>query len=176
MSKKLTPEQKAANKIEATEKREAAKKERQAQKLVERIEALKNQSRVTRIEIMIEWKSSRMYGSNPHLSAKIWGVDGFIGRMESTCSGCGYDKESTVIADVFNAYLKYKLFLVEDQKEKNPYGVHLLGERTTVPYYDGGIGADCYYDIAKFIGGEFKRTASGKTATAYEYIDNGSIK
>lgn len=176
MSKKLTEEQKAENKRIATEKREAAKKEREAQKLIEKIEKFKNQPRVTRIAIMIEWSDSRTWGSIPHLLAKVWGVDGFIGIMETTCSGCGYDKESTVIADVFNAYLKYKLFIVNDKKENKPYGVHLIGGYTEIPYYDGGIGTECYYDIAEFIGGTFKCTASGKRSTAYEYVDNGTIK
>lgn len=175
MSKKLTPEQKLENQRLATQKREALKIAKAIEKHALKLEKLSNQPRVTRIEMMIEWRSSRTWGSNPHLSAKVWGVDGFIGRMETTCSGCGYDKESTVIADVFNAYLRYKLFLVKDLKEKNPYGVHLKGERTEVPYYDGGIGTDCYYSISEFIGGTFKRTASGKTSTAYEYVDNGTI-
>ena len=101
-----------------------------------------------------------------------------------TCSGCGYDKESTVIAQIFNEFLKYKLYdetlrskwmaknnFYKDEDSK-PYGVHLPGEYT--PYYDGGIGTNCYYRIAEYIGGVFEHVASGKMFDVYRYTDNES--
>lgn len=173
--KKLTEEQKAENKRLRNEKRAEDKKIREAQKDAEKLQRMKDQTRVTRIEMSIEWRKSRTWGSNPHMTAKVWGEDKYIGTFNYTCSGCGYDKESTVIADVFNEVLRYKLFLVDGVKGV-PYGIHLPDKSRQFPYYDGGIGTDCYSSISEYIGGTFKRVASGKTFDAYTYTDNGTIK
>ncbi len=162
---KLTIEQKEANKLT----RKQAKKE--AAELA-RIEREKNQKTVREIKISIEWRKSRMYGNNPFLDAQIWFKDGSYESMTSTCSGCGYDKESTVIADVFNAFLKYKLYpplnkTDRDREDGPPYGIYINQNR----HYSGGIGTTCYYAIADAIGGKFENTASGKTYDAYKYTD-----
>lgn len=161
---RLTPEQKEANKKARQEARKQAKE-------LARIEAEKNQKPVKRIVISIEWKKSRMWGSNPHAEADITHKDGTHSRGFATCSGCGYDKESTVIADIFNNFLKYKLYhpsfmaLPDNRDNGLPYGIYLGNYR----HFSGGIGTNCYHDIAKVIGGEFKRVASGKTFDVYEY-------
>jgi len=156
---KLTIEQKEANKVARTEARKEAKR-------VAKIEAERNQKPVKVIEFSIEWKKSRMWGNCPRLNAVIEYKDGTTARVNSYASGYGYDKESTVLADVFNTALKYKIYQIPEG-EKLPYGIRS-------DYYkgfSGGIGVNCYYDIAKAIGGEFKRTATGKTFDAYKYTD-----
>lgn len=167
---RLTVEQKEANKAA----RKAAKEQA---KFAARIESEKNQKPVKSIEISIDWKKSRMWGMNPHLEAWVSFKDGTGIRFNATCSGWGYDKKSTVIADVFNNFLKYKLY-GEFQPVNNergtirdnglPYGIYLGDYR----YFPGGIGTDCYYSIAEAIGGTFKRVASGKTYDVYTYTDN----
>lgn len=163
---RLTPEQKEANKKARQEAKKAANE-------LARIERQKNQKPVKRITISIEWKKSRMWGSNPHAEATIQHKDGSFSYGSAKCSGCGYDKESTVIADIFNNFLRYKLYQelkpVEGFKNDNglPYGINLGQYR----HYSGGIGTDCYYSIAKAIGGEFKRVATGKTFDVYEYTE-----
>lgn len=165
----LTPEQKAAN-LEA--RREAKKQAKEAA----RIEAEKNQNPVKQIKITIEWKKSRTWGSNPHLEAWVQYWDGTSDYLTAKCSGCGYDKESTVIADIFNAVLKYKLYqplipvpgYLNGEKVNLPYGIYISQWR----HYSGGIGTDCYYKIAEAIGGKFERVASGKTFDVYIYTDN----
>lgn len=163
---RLTPEQKEANKKARQEARKQAKE-------LARIEAEKNQKPVKKIVISIEWKKSRMWGSNPHAEADITHHDGSYSQGFATCSGCGYDKESTVIADIFNNFLKYKLYgeIKEvggfTQNNGLPYGINLGQYR----HYSGGIGTNCYYDIAKAIGGEFVRIASGNTFDVYEYTE-----
>jgi len=156
---KLTPEQKSAN-IEARRAARAAAKE------AARIEAEKNQKPVKQIKFTIEWKKSRTWGSNPHLEARIEHWDGTYSYATATASGCGYDKESTVIADIFNQFLKYKLY--QPLVPELPYGIYISQWR----HYSGGIGTDCYYKIAEAIGGKFEHIASGKTFDAYEYTDN----
>jgi hypothetical protein len=162
---KLTQEQKDANKLLRQEARKQKKE-------FERVEREQNQKPVEKITISIEWKKSRMYGNNPTAEARIFHKDGSISYGVAKCSGYGYDKESTVVAQIFNNFLKYKLYgefvPVERAREGGlPYGIYLGQYR----HFSGGIGVNCYYDISKAIGGEFKHVASGKTFDVYEYTE-----
>lgn len=164
MTKELTPRQ-IANR---------AKKE------AKRIEIEKNQKRVKEITINIEWVKSRMWGNCPRCEAKVFFQDGSFERSETfKAGGCGYDKESTVIASAFNKYLKYKLWeLIPEQREgghgsldvgKAPYGINNYNNH---PSFAGGIGSECYYKISEYIGGKFDHVSSGKTFDVYKYTDN----
>ena len=166
--KKLTEEQKAANKAA-----------REATKEAERIEREKNQKPVKSLKITIEWRKSRTWGSCPHAEAVIVYHDGTSERRGGyTASGCGYDKESTVIAEIFNDFLKYKLWEIyiaqlankedPDGQRAQPYGV-TNGEY--YKYYNGGVGTSCYYAISEYIGGKLVNVASGKTFDVYEYTE-----
>jgi len=162
MNTKLTLEQKQANKLIRAEARKESKR-------IAKIEAEKNQLQVKQIEFSIEWKKSRTWGNNPHLEAWISFVDGTSEKYNCTASGCGYCKESTVIAEVFNAFLKYKLYQIPENKaEALAYGIR-IGEYKG---YSGGIGVESYYRIAENINGEFKKLASGKTYDAYKLTLN----
>jgi hypothetical protein len=152
---------------------EARRMARKALKEQAKIEAEKNQPPINKMTITIEWRNSRMWGSNPYAEAIVVFKNGNSLRSETfTCSGCGYDKESTVIADLFNAFLKYKLYIVNEDKAPTPYGISAGNNK----YYSGGIGTECYYKISEFIGGEFKRVASGKTFDVYEYNDKNYLQ
>ena len=170
---KLTEEQKAANKAERHAARKAAKE-------AARVEQEKNQKPVKSLKITIEWRKSRNWGSNPHAEAVIFYHDGTSERRGGyTASGWGYDKESTVISEIFNDFLKYKLWAMSEKQIK---GGHGTGDTGPAPYginnhngrrsYGYGIGANCYYAISEYIGGKFANVASGKTFDVYEYIDN----
>ena len=152
------------------------------------IEAHKAQKPVKSIVLNIEWKRSRTWGNNPTLTAEVHFQDGTYERSrEYKASGCGYDKESTVIAECFNDYLLYKLYQthkwqdsINGQKATHPYGVYYYAGGTgekhesgyiSKPSYSGGVGTSCYFDIAKFIGGKFERVASGKTFDSYRYSE-----
>lgn len=181
MKTKLTAEQKEANKLA----RKEAKK--QAEELA-RIEAEKNQPNVKSMVITIEWSKSRTWGANPHASAEIFFTDpkggpwqtGFFRTDKNyTCSGCGYDKESTVIAQLFNEFMKNKLWSLGIEKLRGgngsgdkgaaPYGIHLYSDNR--PHFGGGIGTSCYYRIAEYLGGKFEHIASGKTFDVYKYSE-----
>lgn len=180
MKTKLSEEQKKANR----EAKVKAKKEAQE---IARIANEKNQPEVKSITISIEWKKSRMWGYNPHAMAEVTFNDknsgewrtGFYRKDGYTCSGYGYDKESTVIAEIFNDFLKYKLYRelipvdtwLNGEKGKLPYGIYLGNYRS----FAGGIGTDCYYRIAEAIGGKFEKVASGKSFDVYRYTDYGTI-
>ena len=150
MKTKLTPEQKEAINLQ------------------KKIEAKKSQKQVEFIEISIEWKKSKLYGFNPHLSARIKHTDSTFSYFDSKCSGYGYDKESTVIADLFNNFLSYALYNIDINDNNLPYGIS-KGQNTEYRYYCGGIGTNCYYRISQFIGGEFKRVGTGKSFDCYNF-------
>jgi len=165
-SKRLTPEQKQANKL-------ARQEARKQEKELARIEREKNQKEVREITINIEWVKSRMWGYNPKCEATIRHKDGSISYGTATASGCGYDKESTVIADIFNNFLKYKLYrelkqTSQDRGDGKPYGIYL---DSNWRHFSGGIGTDCYYSISEAIGGKFEKIASGKSFDAFKYTD-----
>jgi hypothetical protein len=154
---------------EKTARKEARKESRKQAKKIAIIEAEKSQKPVKSFTITIEWKQSRTWGANPHASAQVIYQDGTCGHTDDfSCSGCGYDKESTVIADIFNSLMKYRLHEIGATKE-HPYGVYLRDDYMS---FNGGVGTSCYYAIAEFIGGTFKNMASGKTFDVFEYTAN----
>ena len=129
---------------------------------------------VKEMDITIEWVKNRTWGANPHAEAFVVYQDGSCERSKTfKCSGCGYDKESTVISYAFNEYLMYKLkdMPANIQDKEIPYGICNL--YLDNPYYSGGIGTSCYYAIAEFIGGKFIHIASGKTFDVFKYVDGG---
>ena len=157
-----------------TDKIEEKFLKKQREKRLKEIEAEKNQKPIKSITIEIEWKKSAMWGMNPHCVAEVRYKDGSYDRSKTyKASGYGYDKESTVVADVFNDYLKYKLWAINDTKEKLPYGITLSSKPMEwSPSYEGGVGMSCYPHIAKFIEGELRHTASSKTYDCWEYTEN----
>lgn len=170
---KLTQEEKTA-------RSEARKAERKAEKENLKIENEKNQKPVKEMTITIEWQKSRMWGSNPHAEVRLAFHDGSFDHQEGyTASGWGYDKESTVIGQIFNEFMKYKLWqipyeVIANSRPTNienpaPYGIHAY--QVNSRSYGQGIGTNCYYDIAKYIGGKFEHISSGKTFDVYKYID-----
>lgn len=164
------------------------KQEKEHLKDLQKIENEKNQFPIKEMTITIEWKDSRTWGSNPHCTAIISYHNGkYENSKNYTCSGCGYDKLSTMVADVFNDYLKYKLWnkTIEQCKREDysweekggaPYGISAGTYKNNEKeieyrYFNGGIGISCYYAIAKFIGGKFECLASGKIFDVYKYTD-----
>lgn len=166
---------------EKQERREARKAARQAAKESARIEAERNQKPVKTITINIEWIKSRTWGYNPHAEAAVEYWDGSFERVQGfKCSGCGYDKESTVIAEIFNRFLKYKLYEIEaldakwtikhtpSDKRPRPYGICI---RNAWRDYAEGIGTSCYSNISEYIGGAWEHLANGKSFDCYRYTD-----
>lgn len=157
------------------------------------IEDHKNQKPVKSLTISIVWHKSRTWGYCPSAEAAIEFHDGTFQRTDKPykASGCGYDKESTVIAEIFNDYLKYKLYQKHPWKDRInqettnfPYGVTYYNGTTQAPREDGyiykpsfsaGVGTSCYYKISEFIGGKFESIASGKSFNVFKYTD-GEVK
>lgn len=137
-------------------------------------QAERGQKSVKEISITVEWKRSATWGNCPQATASIRYESGAYSTLETrTITGCGYDKESTAVAELLNQTLKYKLWEREDQdNSKAPYGIRL--DFNYNPYFEGGVGVSCYYDIAKFLGGEMKHTASGKKFDVYTITMGGN--
>lgn len=169
----LSPEVKQRRAADREKKAAERKERRLKSKYRSMAEAHKAQKHVRSVQMNIEWYRSRTWGYCPRMHAWATYIDGTVERRDySGVTGCGYDKESTIIANLFNDVLAYKLYQ-DRPRESKPYGVcyyemfeHELG------YYDGGIGVASYYDIAKYIGGELVRVASGKAFDCYKYIDH----
>lgn len=133
----------------------------------------RQQTPVKSMVITIEWKKSATWGYNPCLNARIQFENGTYEITNNyRCSGCGYDKESTVLAQLLNDYLKYKLWERESMdNSKKPYGVTL--NFLWNPHFNGGVGTSCYYDIMKWLGGKLEHTASGKSFDVYTITFGG---
>ena len=122
---------------------------------------------VVRLRIHVQWKASRMWGRNPHAHYSCHFQDGTYLSGDETCGGCGYDKESTVIASIFNSCVSGMLWRKTRKKsslKNKPYGIYM----GYFPYFDGGIGTNCYITITEWLGGKWERVDYGKDYDSYE--------
>lgn len=150
-------------------KRAKLRADKQNEQLLERVEVLKNAPTIERIDISIEWKKSATWGANPHCSAVVHYSD-TVGRpsaesFESSASGYGYDKESTVIASALNQCDSF-IALVFKVEKKDPlhkvYG-YSGTDKGFFPHLSGGVGTNCYPAIFALVGYKMQKVASGKT-------------
>lgn len=116
------------------------------------------------ISISVDWVRSRTWGNNPHAEART-----NTGVFNGTASGCGYDKESAAIADALNqcdSVLKALYTLKEEglraglsDKSKTAAcgrsNGDICGQGSgygAIPYFEGGVGASCFWSILKKCG------------------------
>ena len=158
-------------------KRAKLRADKQKEQLLKRVELLKNAPSIERIDISIEWKKSATWGSNPHCS--IWVIfAGNINRereyFESSASGCGYDKESTVIASALNqcnAFIAL-LFKVEKKDPQHKVYGYYGTDKGFFPRLSGGVGTNCYPAIFALVGYKMQKVASGKTFDSWSITKN----
>lgn len=165
--------------IETSEKQaraEARKQLREDAKRQKKIEEAKAQPRLESLTITIEWKKSRVWGYNPHATGEAITTEGRRQVGTAKASGCGYCKRSTVIADLFNQFLRHKLFDQEVLKRlevKKPYGISLPPFNAKwLPYFEGGIGEGCFNQISEAIGGKWECVAYTDSVNVYRYTEN----
>ena len=154
---------------------EERKAVREAVKFQKEVDEVKAQPKLESLTITIEWKKSKTWGMNPHATGEAITKDGFRLVGTATASGCGYCKRSTVIADLFNQFLRHKLY---DQKILNrfgfgrPYGISLPKEgEKWLHCFEGGIGEGCYSKIAEAIGGTWERITHTDSVEVYRYTE-----
>lgn len=122
-----------------------------------------NQPRIKVITIEIEWRNNRTWGYCPHATAKWVAVDGTTGAASTKAMACDYDKTSTVVANCLNQVAKGMLWAKRYTHLRVPYGINNIKDNDFPPYFMGGVGIDCYYDIAKFLGGKLVHVASANS-------------
>ena len=137
-----------------------------------KLDKILNKPMVERIDINIEWKKSQTWGYCPRLEAKVKYKNGNYEHLNGYyASGCGYDKESAVIASMLNDVMDINLLdsLGQMMKNKNvPYGIATYGiKEGYLPSFEGGVGVNCYYDIMKFLKYKLTKTASGDSFDCY---------
>jgi hypothetical protein len=149
---------------------------KELQKELTRIQTVFNAPELLEITISIEWKRSQMWGSNPNATASEHTTAGYNKYESGSISGCGYDKESTALANAVNqsnAFLKLMYFIKEN--EPTVKNNDLLGYGSgygILPNLEGGVGTSCYIRIMEKLGYKFNKTASGKTFDVYTITKN----
>jgi len=138
---------------------------------VKHIQTVFNAPDLESITISMEWKKSRMWGSNPNAEARVI-AGNYSDYFESgSIGGCGYDKGSTAVANAINqsnSFLK-AMYLLKDANI-NTKNHELFGYGSgygILPRLEGGVGVSCYPAIFEKLGFTFKTTASGKTFDVY---------
>ena len=138
---------------------------------VNRVSTIQKSGKLIDAKITIEWKKSKMWGSNPTAectySYRDANGDVRTNRVYSgSVGGCGYDKESTAVANCLNQINEVlkPLYLLKD-KNINIDNHVLFGYGTgygITPSIEGGVGVLCYNSIFNKIGYDFKCIAIGR--------------
>lgn len=144
---------------------------------ITQFDAVLNSGDLIECTITIEWKKNRTWGSNPRAKAeyKYIGADGleYRGWVDgSSISGCGYDKQSTAVAEVLNGvnpllkalYKKRNQDVTTKNRELFGYG----SGYGLLPRIEGGVGVSCYPDIFKTVGFKFETVAGGSNFDVYK--------
>ena len=121
--------------------------------------------------IIIEWKKSKKWGRNP----KAYTNFGFKG---ATVSGCGYDKRSTALAKGLNSHLPLlKILYIKKEQElqKNNYisNREIFGYGSgygILPYFEGGVGVNCYITILRKLGYKLKQIINTQNTEVYKVV------
>ena len=128
-----------------------------------------NLPQIESLTIEVTWKKNATWGANPTAEAYVNGT-GFV--SSGSVSGCGYDKQSTAVANVLNQVPQFKqlLFQLKDKKAKaknhelfgygSGYGI--------LPSFEGGVGVSCYDRIFNKIGYKFETITSGKSFDVFK--------
>jgi hypothetical protein len=151
-------------KIEYLLKRVEVRYKKRLEEALAKIENVFSQDDIENIDFSVEWKKNSTWGSNPTASATIKTTSGYHRLSSSSISGCGYDKESTAIAQALNscpAFIKM-LFKLQDHDMKGLYGFRQFHD-SYMPSLSGGVGTSCYYSIFEALGFKMEKVASGKS-------------
>jgi len=134
------------------------------------IEKVMNAPELGTVKITVEWKKSRMWGSNP--SADAWSSAGMVSVQSGSIGGCGYDKGSAAVARCLNQLpevLKLMYLIKNAFPETSNHDLFGYGSGYgTLPTIEGGVGVSCYPRIFENLGYTFETVAWGKTFNCYQ--------
>jgi len=139
--------------------KEAIKKEYQKDlvKALKKIEAIKshNYKECSWGVCSIDWVRNRIWGNCPHGEYR----NGHDYKKYRSVTGYGYDKLSTLTAEMFNDdlfllsyianYIEKHAINNDNIRKKLGYGIHLSSGK---PHFDGGVGVECHIKILKNLG------------------------
>lgn len=131
------------------------------------------------IRINIDWVRNRTWGYNPRV--ELWTNCGYY---TGTASGCGYDKESSAIAEALNSspeVMKKLYELAEKMLEEvgnvaYKSDLNCISWRNSIgygsgysirPYFEGGVGVGCFERILNKMGYLWHNAGSGKNWDCY---------
>lgn len=154
--------------------------EKEIEKKLAHLEAVANAPEVDYITINVEYKRSSVWGYNPVVEVITNSESGFF---TGYASGCGYDKESAAVAEAFNKSLgimkvlytlKEKALEAGESDESktactghdNRNCVGYGAGYSVIPYFEGGVGVNCFWSILKALGYE-TQCNYGKRETLY---------
>ena len=127
------------------------------------------------ITITVEWTKSRTWGANPQATARICFTDGTCNSFTSSrVGGCGYDKESQAVSEALNQCneLLKALYTVKnnlpDMANRDIFGYG--SGYGILPYFEGGTGVSCLYQIFESIGYKFSKVSTGKMFDVYQVV------
>jgi hypothetical protein len=144
---------------------------KQLENKLKHIEKVENEAReIKSISVVVEWVVSRTWGHNPNVIAFTQNK----GCTYGSASGCGYDKESSAIAEAFNKN-ENLLKILYDIKEKALKDDITVSSHDSIgygagygaiPYFEGGVGVSCFWHILEKAGYKTK-SISGRNWTSY---------
>lgn len=126
---------------------------------------------INELTITVEWKKSKIWGMNPTAESYVNGI-GFV--SSGSISGCGYDKQSTAVANVLNQvpqFMQLMYSFKDKSKNVNLKNHEVFGYGSgygVLPSFEGGVGVSCYDRIFNKIGYKFETLSSGKTFDVYK--------
>lgn len=149
----------------ATARAKKATEKRIAESL-EKIESVAAAGDLEEATITVEWAKSRLWGYNPTATVCTFPAGR---RSVGRASGCGYDKESAAIAAALNdqkTVLKLLYSMAENAIEAGKSYRDFIGYGSgygAIPYFEGGVGSNCFWSIFDRAGYNARSAGSGKT-------------
>lgn len=142
------------------------------EKELQRIETVSKAGELDSIVVNVEFKRSAMWGYNPSAEAQVDKKDGTRAHYSSgSIGGCGYDKESTAVAQALSQSNELLKLLYERKNKNIQKSNHdLFGYGAgygLLPYIEGGVGVSCYRAIFEKIGFTFSQTSNGKMFSVF---------
>lgn len=164
--------------VELAQKRYTKQLEKEIQKQLELLDVIAAAPDLQFISINVYYKRSSVWGYCP--SVDVHTNNGF---STGYASGCGYDKESAAVADAFNKdhsilkalYTIKENGLIAGLSDESTTACTGVDNRTicgygsgygVIPYFEGGVGVGCFWDILKR-GGYTTRCNYGKHENYY---------
>jgi hypothetical protein len=150
-----------------------------------KIAEAENAEELEYIRINVDWVRNRTWGYNPKV--EIWTNCGYY---TGSASGCGYDKESSAIAEALNSSpeVMKKLYELAEKMLKEVGDIAYKSELNCIswrnsigygsgysirPYFEGGVGIGCFERILNKMGYLWHNTGSGKHWDCYNITKKG---